>query len=60
LTTQNKNQDYTIWSLAYDLSFGGLVDRVKEIIKKLKEKFKKPIPAQTVIVHQYKDYNNIG
>ena len=45
-----------------EMLFGDIVDKLKEIIKKLKEKLRKRTPAipEQIVVHQYKDYNNIA
>tara|TARA_Y100001973_G_C4967296_1_gene217852 strand:- start:354 stop:515 length:162 start_codon:yes stop_codon:yes gene_type:complete len=45
-----------------EMLFGDIVDTLKEIIKKIKETIKKskPIAPEQIVVHQYKDYNNIS
>jgi hypothetical protein len=43
-----------------EILFGDIKDRIKEIIKTIKDKFRKPEPTQTtIVVHQFPDYNNI-
>jgi len=54
-----KLKEVNVLSMVFQLFFGTLIDRLKELIKKLKEKFKKPRPLETIVIHQYKDYNNI-
>jgi len=46
-----------------EILFGDVVDTLKEIIKKIKKALKKrkPVSApEQIIVHQYRDYNNVN
>lgn len=46
-----------------EILFGDVADILKKIIKKVKEAIKKSKPAsapEQIIVHQYRDYNNVN
>tara|TARA_R100000008_G_scaffold65598_1_gene42559 strand:+ start:673 stop:837 length:165 start_codon:yes stop_codon:yes gene_type:complete len=51
--------EVNLFSIIFQTIFGPIVDKVKEIIKRLKDITKKQKPIETIIVHQYKDYNNV-
>ena len=54
-----KLKEVNVLSMVFQLFFGTLIDRLKELIRKLKEKFKKPRPLETIVIHQHKDYNKV-
>jgi len=59
LITKQTMNEVNLFSIIFQTIFGPIVDKVKEIIKRLKDITKKQKPIETIIVHQYKDYNNV-
>ena len=58
ITKQTMNE-VNLLSLIFQTIFGPIIEKVKEIIKRLKDITRRQKPVETIIVHQYKDYNNI-